>query len=212
MKKVRLLLLGAVLLSGAVAAVSAEAPIKTAKGGVLDEIQLFVDSLGTPAQVEVFVRPFDAQSADLGTGGKEGKETRQAEAQTIQKQGPQMLADSAVAALQKGGLFKSAAVLAPEAQVGAGALVVEGKFVEVNPGSRAKRYFAGFGAGKSVLEVTGTVKNAEGKTLATFRQRRIGAMGMGGGDSLGKLLSDTRSIGEDVARFLEAWGRGKSLE
>jgi hypothetical protein len=25
-------------------------------------------------------------------------------------------------------------------------------------------------------------------------------------------LSDTRSIGEDVARFLEAWGRGKSLE
>jgi hypothetical protein len=103
-------------------------------------------------------------------------------------------------------------VLAAEAQVGAGALLIEGKFVEVNPGSRTKRYFAGFGAGKSVLEVTGTVKNAEGTTLATFRQRRIGAMGMGGGDSLGKLLSDTRSIGEDVARFLEAWGRGKSLE
>ena len=56
------------------------------------------------------------------------------------------------------------------------------------------------------------MKDADGKTLATFRQRRIGAMGIGGGDSLGKLLSDTRSIGEDIARFLEAWARGKSLD
>ena len=89
---------------------------------------------------------------------------------------------------------------------------MEGRFTEINPGSRAKRYFAGFGAGKSVVEVIGTVKDAEGRTLASFRQRRIGAMGMGGGDSLGKLLSDTRSIGEDIARFLAAWARGKSLD
>jgi hypothetical protein len=37
-------------------------------------------------------------------------------------------------------------------------------------------------------------------------------MGIGGGDSLGKLMSDTRAIGEDVARFLSKWGRGESLE
>ncbi len=40
----------------------------------------------------------------------------------------------------------------------------------------------------------------------------IGTMGMGGGDSLGKLMSDTRAIGEDLAKFLSKWARGESLE
>ena len=191
---------------------SAQTPVKTLEGGVLDEIKLFVETPGTPAQLAVVFRPFAADTADLGTGGKEGKEKRQTEAQLIQTQGPQMLADSAAAALRKDGPFTSVAAIAGDAATPPGALVVEGRFTEINPGSRAKRYFAGFGAGKSVVEVIGTVKDAEGRTLASFRQRRIGAMGMGGGDSLGKLLSDTRSIGEDIARFLAAWARGKSLD
>jgi hypothetical protein len=37
-------------------------------------------------------------------------------------------------------------------------------------------------------------------------------MGMGGGDSLGKLMSDSRSIGEDIAKFLARWARGESLD
>jgi hypothetical protein len=60
--------------------------------------------------------------------------------------------------------------------------------------------------------VTRTVKDSTGRTLAAFEQRRIGAMGMGGGDSLGKLMSDSRSIGEDIAKFLAKWGRGESLD
>jgi hypothetical protein len=35
---------------------------------------------------------------------------------------------------------------------------------------------------------------------------------MGGGDSLGKLMSDSRSIGEDIAKFLAKWARGESLD
>jgi hypothetical protein len=62
------------------------------------------------------------------------------------------------------------------------------------------------------VKVIGVVKDGAGRTLATFEQRRIGTMGIGGGDSLGKLMSDTRAIGEDVARFLSKWGRGESLE
>ena len=72
-----------------------------------------------------------------------------------------------------------------------GAVIVTGKFVTLHPGSRAKRYFAGFGAGKSSVKVVGEVKDASGKTLATFEQRRIGAMGLGGGDSLGKLMANS---------------------
>jgi hypothetical protein len=37
-------------------------------------------------------------------------------------------------------------------------------------------------------------------------------MGLGGGDSLGKLMSDSRSIGEDIGKFLARWARGDSLE
>jgi hypothetical protein len=48
--------------------------------------------------------------------------------------------------------------------------------------------------------------------LATFEQRRIGTMGIGGGDSLAKLMSDSRSIGEDIAKFLAKWARGQDLE
>ena len=82
----------------------------------------------------------------------------------------------------------------------------------LDPGSRAKRYFAGFGAGKSSVKVAGVVTDAQGKTLATFEQRRIGSMGMGGGDSLGKLMADSRNIGEDIATFLARWARGDSLK
>jgi hypothetical protein len=37
-------------------------------------------------------------------------------------------------------------------------------------------------------------------------------MGMGGGDSLGKMMSDSKSIGEDIAKFLAKWARGESLD
>jgi hypothetical protein len=36
-------------------------------------------------------------------------------------------------------------------------------------------------------------------------------MGMGGGDSLGKLMSDSRKIGEDIANFVAKWARGDDL-
>ena len=129
----------------------------------------------------------------------------------MQNEGPRVLAERFVATLSKGP-FTTVRALAADEAVPAGALVVEGKFVTLDPGSRAKRYFAGFGAGKSSVKVTGAVKDASGATLATFEQRRIGAMGVGGGDSLGKLMSDSRSIGEDIAKFLAKWARGEKLD
>ena len=191
---------------------SAQAPLKTVEDGVLDRIELFVAAIDDPTHRSVVIKPFDATLADLGTGGKGGKDTRQQEAQTMQNEGPRVLADRFVATLEKGGPFKDVRVLRADEPVPDGALVVEGKFVELDPGSRAKRYWAGFGAGKSSVKVSGTVKDSAGRLLATFLQRRIGAMGMGGGDSLGKLMSDSRSIGEDVGKFLAKWARGDGLE
>lgn len=190
----------------------AQTPKKTIDDGVLDHIELFVDALETPALATVVVRPFDASAANLGTGAKEGKEVRQQEARTMQQQGPTTLAETLVSAVVKSGSFKGALVAKADADLPGNALVVEGSFVTLDPGSRAKRYFAGFGAGKSSVEVIGTVSDAQRKLLARFRQRRIGAMGFGGGDSLGKLMSDTRSIGEDIGKFLAAWSKGENLD
>ena len=189
----------------------AQTAVKTIEDGVLDKISLFVASLDRSAGLTVTIRPFDASKADLGTGGAEGKEARQNEAKTIQNEGPRMLAERFAATLEKGP-FQSVRVLAAGDAVPAGALVVEGTFDTIDPGSRTKRYFAGFGAGKSSVKVSGTLKDASGKTLASFEQRRVGAMGMGGGDSLEKLTSDARSIGEDIGKFLAKWARGEKLE
>ena len=93
-----------------------------------------------------------------------------------------------------------------------GAIVVEGSFTQLDPGSKAKRYWVGFGAGKSGTEVEGTVKDAAGNLLAKFRQKRIAAIGVFGGDYVKKMTSDCESIGEDVAEFLSAWAKGKPLK
>ena len=123
-----------------------------------------------------------------------------------------MLGERFVATLQELGPYKVVRTLKPGESKPDDALIVEGKFLTIDPGSRAKRYFAGFGAGKSSVKVSGSVKDAGGRTLATFEQRRIGTMGMGGGDSLGKLLSDSRSIGDDIGKFLARWARGEKLD
>ena len=187
-------------------------PVRTIEDGVLDKMVLYVETLDNPTSVPVVMRPFDASMADLGTGDKGGKETRQEEARTMQSEGPRVLAERFATALQNSGPFKSVRVLKVEEEVPEGAILVEGKFVTLDPGSRAKRFLAGFGAGKSSVKVVGSVKDSTGRTLATFEQRRIGAVGIGGGDSLGKLMSDSRSIGEDIAKFLGRWGRGDSLD
>src|SRR4051794_26437621 len=192
-------------------AATPQAPLKTIDDGALDRIELFVPSLENATGLTVLIRPFDATAADLGTGGKDGKATRQEEAKTMQGEAPRVLSERLLATLQKSGPFKAARVIKADEPVPENALIVEGKFVTLDPGSRVKRYLGGFGAGKSSVKAAGVVKDSSGRTLATFAQRRIGVMGLGGGDSLGKLMSDSRSVGEDIAKFLALWARGDDL-
>jgi hypothetical protein len=173
------------------------------KGGILDEVKLYAEKL--PASTRVVMRPFSATDADIVKGDKK-EETK-----TMQADGPRMLAERFVAKLKELGPFTDVSALDAGATAPPDALVVEGKFTEIDPGSRAKRYFVGFGSGKSGVTVEGSVK-ASGTLVASFEQRRVGVMGLAGGDSLGKLAGDTRSIGEDLAKFLNAWATGKKLK
>ncbi len=189
-----------------------EAKPTVIKDGKLDQITLRVAKLPAGADVPVLVRRFSSDAADLGSGGEGGKKDRMVEAQKIQKDGPEILATEFVGRLLKLGSFTKVSVLETDAAVPPEAIVIEGKFLKIDPGSRAARYFVGFGAGKSTVSVEGAVKDGSGRTLAEFSQRRFGSMGMAGGDSLEKLTSDTKSIGKDIAEFLDAWARGKSLK
>jgi hypothetical protein len=86
---------------------AAQPPVKTIQDGALDRIELFVPSLDGPADRVVVIKPFDTSAADLGTGGKDGKEARQQEALTMKNEGPRVLAERFVATLEKGGPFKA---------------------------------------------------------------------------------------------------------
>ena len=96
---------------------------------MLDKMVLYVETLDSPTSVPVVMRPFDASMADLGTGNKGGKETRQEEARTMQSEGPRVLAERFATALQNSGPFKSVRVLKVDEEVPEGAILVEGKFV-----------------------------------------------------------------------------------
>src|ERR1700681_4922798 len=84
-------------------ALTAQSPVKTIEDGALDRIQLFVPSLEGAPNIMVVIKPFDASVADLGTGGKDGKDARQEEAKTMQNEGPRVLGERFVSTLDKSG-------------------------------------------------------------------------------------------------------------
>jgi hypothetical protein len=182
-------------------------PLKTIEGGVLDEIRLYADP-PAPNSHLLATRLFTATDADLTAGGQKGDLSD--DTKEMQSRAPRLLAASLVAKSKELATFTDVTVVERD-PAPAGAVIVEGHFTLIDPGSRAKRYFVGFGAGKSGVAVTGTVKR-DGVLLASFVQKRVGVMGMAGGDSMGKLVSDSKSIGEDIAEFLAAWTTGKKLK
>jgi hypothetical protein len=177
--------------------------------GALDEIHLKVATL--EGGVPVVIRNFSTDGTDFGTGDEGGKEGRVRAAETMKTVAPGLLADRMKAVLEKGGAFGPVSVVADASDVPPGALVVEGEFVMINPGSRAKRYLVGYGAGASGVGVAGRVTDASGTILAEFRHRKHSAIGLGGGDYVKFMSDDTQDVGRDLARFLTTWAQGGDL-
>lgn len=83
---------------------------------------------------------------------------------------------------------------------GAGSLVVAAKVVEMDPGSKAARYWAGFGAGAARARLEITVTDGEsGRVLLRIDQERRSGVGMMGGDYVELMQRNLRAIGEDMA-------------
>jgi hypothetical protein len=91
----------------------------------------------------------------------------------------------------------------PTADTAKGVLLIRGSVSEIDPGSRAARYWVGFGAGKSRVEIVGEIINAEtGATLLKFTHARASAIGGFGGDYTKFMSDDIREVGADIGKML----------
>jgi hypothetical protein len=198
----RTFLVGLALALASTGALPQEQPLKSIREGVLDRIELFVDRPPRPAEVIVAIRPFTTDTANLGTGVSGSKEEQQA-VQTLKIDAPKQLEEAFMKALSSGGGFKGVV------RDGPGDLVVEGSFTDMNPGSLPKK---GDVLGeRSVMAVTGTLRDGSGTLLARFEQRRFSSTRVLGANAVGRMRQDARNLGEDIANFLKAWTSGKSL-
>lgn len=85
-------------------------------------------------------------------------------------------------------------------------LVIRTKVTSVDPGSRAARYWGGFGAGAAVVKMEGEIVDGKtNKVLARFTQERRSGFGVGGGNSVTLLRRDVRAIATDVGNILKAF-------
>lgn len=84
-------------------------------------------------------------------------------------------------------------------------LIIRGTVEEIDPGSRAKRYVAGFGAGAARNKISVEIVDAaSGDTLIRFTQahRSAGTFKFAGGSDATVLRDGTRAMGEDTAQVL----------
>lgn len=190
------------------AAVSQAAPT-IIKDGKLDLIKLHVAKFPGTASSPVVIRLFASDTASVGLGAAGGKDDAVKAAGQIAKDGPGLLAEAFLVRTQKLNFFSSMGKLDASANPPAQAIVIEGRFKTIDPGDSRKRKLVGMGSGKTATAIEGTVKDASGKLLVEFSQERFGTRSR---DSISLLTSDTKSIGEDIANFLDAWARGKSVK
>jgi hypothetical protein len=105
--------------------------------------------------------------------------------------------------LEESGLGLTVARQEGDAPAGEGTLLVRGRVLQMDPGSRAARYWAGFGAGAARTQLEGEVVDAaSGRVLFRFTQERRSGVGVGGGSYVELLNRNLRAIGEDLGGAL----------
>jgi hypothetical protein len=96
--------------------------------------------------------------------------------------------------------------VADEKGDGKGTLIVRGRVTTMDPGSRAKRLFVGYGAGAARTAIEGELVDAEsGQVLLRFTQeRRSGMERFGRGSSYEEIMKrNLGQLGEDVANIVK---------
>ncbi len=140
-------------------------------------------------------------------------ELNDTEDQKLAAEIPSFLQGELVRRLREGGLF-TRVVNASETDYTPGAekaLLLEGEITRLAPGSRALRYFVGFGAGRSKAQAeTRFVDAQSGQPVMVIADRRVAAYGIFGGDSREHLRESFDDMARDLAKFLIRLSRGEA--
>jgi hypothetical protein len=91
------------------------------------------------------------------------------------------------------------------------ALRLEGTISRLSPGSRALRYWVGFGAGRSKAQAEMRFVDAQsGQVVLVTADRRVAAYGVFGGDSEDHLKESFGDMARDLAKFLTRLAKGEA--
>ncbi len=195
MKKAMSLALVLILVAAASLVYANETPLP--KPGILNE-----ESVATSQRLSTYdtlvIRDFSMEGVVYDNIDEEEKPKVEALKPLIVKN----LSLSIEAEMKKRKLFKNVAV---NGDAVGNAVILEGKFSELNGGSRALRFWVGFGAGKTYIKVQGRLVDAlTGRELASFGDRETGYKGVASMESFEDLFPhQAQSLGEHVGGFIE---------
>jgi hypothetical protein len=195
MKSIKLLMAAMFLMPFCSFASAEEATLP--KPGILNE-EAVMTSQRLSAYDTIVIRDFSTEGALYDRIDDEERPKVEAMKPLIVKN----LTLSVVAEMKKRKLFKN---VIENGDAKENAVILEGNFTEFNGGSRALRFWVGFGAGKTYLSVKGRLIDAlSGKELATFVDLETGFKGVASMESFEDLFPhQAKSLGEHIGEFIE---------
>ena len=163
--------------------------------GEIDELEV-VQTFKLASYSKVVVEPFDTKDTPLP--GKDDNTYAAVKGVLAAPSGP--------FAQGLSGELGDKVTVSQGAEGGEKTLLVRGKVVSMDPGSRAKRFWGGFGAGAAGTAIQGEVVDAaSGQVLLRFTQERRSAAGTFAGDYVELMNRNLVTIGEDLAGVLKAF-------
>ncbi len=162
------------------------------------------------SETTILVETFTTEGADLGSGARKQKKKAYETAKIMKETAPRMYSEALRSRLTESGVFDTVIELTDDASR-ANALIIEGRFTKLSPGSRTKRWMVGMGAGKSKICIEGRLLNAAGEELATFEDCRsgVGAWSFAGGRAEGMMSNDIYQSAFGLADFVAIVARGE---
>jgi hypothetical protein len=84
------------------------------------------------------------------------------------------------------------------------AIILEGRFTKITPGSTAAKLIVGFGAGSSTVGAEGEIKESKtGDVLASFEHNRHSPFSVAPGKPEQILEADAKNLAKDIASFIK---------
>jgi hypothetical protein len=168
-------------------------------GPDIDQIEI-VKAFKIAGYDHVVIQPFDTSKAPLPDPKEKWYTTLKAALSGYTQ--------SFYEAFQKELKSKAEVQIADTAPKTPGTLIIRGSVEDLDPGSRAGRYFVGYGTGGASTKATIEIVDANsGEVLARVTQARRsgGTWKVGGGSDLDVMRDSVHALGKDIAHVLDAF-------